>query len=229
MRTANLLSYGVVFLASFCTLVIELVAGRILAPYVGVSLYTWTSIIGVVLAGISIGAWIGGSLADRYAPTRLLPILVLLAAIAALAIVPLSSLPAGTTIPLPDSLMGRVLVLALAIFFLPSCILATISPVAIKIALRSLDRTGHIVGRIYAISTAGSILGTFTTGFFLIAHFGTRAILVGMALILAICAAVAAMPARDRRTVILSIVCSVFSFAALRPRFLRPAFADVSE
>ena len=56
----------VVFIASFCTLVIELVAGRIMAPYVGVSLYTWTSIIGVVLAGISIGAYLGGLLADRY-------------------------------------------------------------------------------------------------------------------------------------------------------------------
>ncbi len=51
--------------ASFCTLVLELVAGRVLAPYVGVSLYTWTSIIGVVLAGISGGAWAGGRLADR--------------------------------------------------------------------------------------------------------------------------------------------------------------------
>ncbi len=56
----------VVFIASFCTLVIELVAGRIMAPYVGVSLYTWTSIIGVVLAGISIGAYLGGRIADRY-------------------------------------------------------------------------------------------------------------------------------------------------------------------
>ena len=56
----------VVFIASFCTLVIELVAGRILAPFVGVSLYTWTSIIGIVLAGISIGAYLGGLISDRY-------------------------------------------------------------------------------------------------------------------------------------------------------------------
>ena len=67
----------VVFIASFCTLVIELVAGRIMAPYVGVSLYTWTSIIGVVLAGISIGAYLGGLIADRYPRllhTRLAPL-----------------------------------------------------------------------------------------------------------------------------------------------------------
>ena len=63
----NILSaYIITFVASFCILVIEIVAGRILAPYVGVSLYTWTSIIGVVLAGISIGAFLGGKLADRF-------------------------------------------------------------------------------------------------------------------------------------------------------------------
>ena len=66
MRKEVIRANIVVFIASFCTLVIELVAGRIMAPYVGVSLYTWTSIIGVVLAGISIGAYWGGLIADRY-------------------------------------------------------------------------------------------------------------------------------------------------------------------
>jgi predicted membrane-bound spermidine synthase len=217
---------AVVFIASFCTLVIELVAGRILAPYVGVSLYTWTSIIGVVLAGISIGAWVGGTLADRYAATRLLPLLVLLAAASSLAIVPLASLPGSTTLALPDSLMLRVLLLAFVIFFLPSCILATISPVAIKIALRDLGQTGHIVGRIYAVSTLGSILGTFATGFFLIAHFGTRAILVGMALILAICAVAIAAVVRHRALLVVAIVPAFVAVAGARFGFLRPSFAD---
>ena len=62
-------AYIITFIASFCTLVIEMVAGRILAPFVGVSIYTWTSIIGVILAGISIGAYIGGKLVDRF-PSR---------------------------------------------------------------------------------------------------------------------------------------------------------------
>lgn len=64
-----LFAYVITFIASFCILVIEIVAGRIMAPFVGVSLYTWTSIIGVVLAGISIGAYLGGNLADRF-PSR---------------------------------------------------------------------------------------------------------------------------------------------------------------
>jgi len=82
----------VVFIASFCTLVIELVAGRIMAPYVGVSLYTWTSIIGVVLAGISIGAYLGGVIADRFPRPSTLGWLLLLSGLGALSISPLINL-----------------------------------------------------------------------------------------------------------------------------------------
>ena len=79
-------AYIVVFLASFCMLVIEIVAGRILAAYVGVSLYTWTSIIGVVLAGISIGAYLGGRIADRYPRSSTLGWLLFLSGLGAFSI-----------------------------------------------------------------------------------------------------------------------------------------------
>ena len=178
----------IVFVASFCLLVIELVAGRLLAPYVGVSLYTWTSIIGVVLAGISIGAWVGGVLADRYRTDVVLPLLLLLSAAASFGVLPLADRAAF--LPLPDgSLMTRVLAMAAIIFFLPAFLLGTISPVAVKMALRDLAETGHVVGKLYAVSTVGSILGTFATGFFLIARFGTRAIVMGVAVVLLLCAA----------------------------------------
>ncbi|MDQ6801149.1 MAG: fused MFS/spermidine synthase [Acidobacteriota bacterium] len=190
MKREVLRSAAIVFIASFCLLVIEIVAGRILAPHVGVSLYTWTSIIGVVLAGISIGAWVGGVLADRYDPVAILPILLTLSAAASFAIVPLSNLVGADVLPLPEtSLMLRVLALSAIIFFLPSFLLGTISPVAVKMALRDLAQAGHVVGRIYAVSTVGSILGTFATGFFLIARFGTHAILIGIACVLLVCAA----------------------------------------
>jgi predicted membrane-bound spermidine synthase len=194
---------AIVFITSFCLLVIELVAGRILAPHVGVSLYTWTSIIGVVLAGISVGAWLGGIIADRYRPATVLPILLVLSAMASFGVVPLANLFATHSLPLPeDSLMLRVLCASVVIFFLPSCLLGMISPVAVKSALRDLADTGHVVGRIYAISTIGSILGTFATGFFLIARFGTRAILIGVALVLLLCAAATF----TRRILILAIL-----------------------
>src|SRR5512142_590022 len=81
----------IVFIASFCALVIELVAGRIVAPYVGVSLYTWTSVIGVVLAGISIGAFLGGRIADRYPCRSSLGWLLFFSGVGAFAISPLTN------------------------------------------------------------------------------------------------------------------------------------------
>jgi spermidine synthase len=178
----------VVFIASFCTLVIELVAGRILAPYVGVSLYTWTSIIGVVLAGISVGAYLGGLLADRYPHQATLGWLLFLSGLGAFAIAPLTNLIGGAEFQ--TSLMARILLITTLIFFVPSCLLGMISPVVVKLALNNLEKTGNVVGKIYAFSTLGSILGTFATGFFLISWMGTRSILLTMGIILVVSAPV---------------------------------------
>jgi len=172
----------VVFIASFCTLVIELVAGRIMAPYVGVSLYTWTSIIGVVLAGISIGAYLGGLIADRYPRSSTLGWLLFLSGLGAFSISPLTNLIGGAQFE--TSLMIRILLITTIIFFIPSCLLGMISPLVVKLTLNNLQKTGNVVGKIYAFSTLGSILGTFATGFFLISWMGTRHILLAMGIIL---------------------------------------------
>ncbi len=176
----------VVFIASFCTLVIELVAGRMMAPYVGVSLYTWTSIIGVVLAGISIGAYLGGRIADRYPRSSTLGWLLFLSGLGAFSISPLTNLIGGAQFH--TSLMVRILMITTIIFFVPSCLLGMISPVVVKLTLNNLEKTGNVVGKIYAFSTLGSILGTFATGFFLISWMGTRYILLTMGIILIISA-----------------------------------------
>jgi len=172
----------VVFIASFCTLVIELVAGRIMAPYVGVSLYTWTSIIGVVLAGISIGAYLGGRIADRYPRSSTLGWLLFLSGLGAFSISPLTNLIGGAQFH--TSLMTRILLITTFIFFVPSCLLGMISPIVVKLTLNNLEKTGNVVGKIYAFSTLGSILGTFATGFYLISWMGTRYILLTMGFIL---------------------------------------------
>ncbi len=176
----------VVFIASFCTLVIELVAGRIMAPYVGVSLYTWTSIIGVVLAGISIGAYLGGRIADRYPRSSTLGWLLFLSGLGAFSISPLTNLIGGAQFH--TALMTRILLITTIIFFVPSCLLGMISPVVVKLTLNNLEKTGNVVGKIYAFSTLGSILGTFATGFYLISWMGTRSILLTMGIILIISA-----------------------------------------
>jgi predicted membrane-bound spermidine synthase len=183
----------VAFISSFCLLVIEIVAGRVLAPYVGVSLYTWTSIIGVVLAGISGGAYAGGWLADRRPHDSTLGWLLLASGATSLLIVPAANLFAGdsgllTNLGIAPTLLQRVVVLSILLFFVPSFFLGMISPVTVKLAVRDLDTAGRVVGKIYAFSTLGSIAGTFTTGFYLIARFGTRATLVGVGVVLVACA-----------------------------------------
>ncbi len=189
MRPPVVRAAVIVFTASFCTLVIELVAGRVLAPHVGVSLYTWTSIIGVVLAGISAGAYAGGWIADRRPAPSTLGWLLFAAGVTAIAIAPATSILAGdqgllTTLGIARTLLSRVVVLAFLLFFLPSFFLGMISPVAVKLAVRDLDTTGRTVGKIYAFSTLGSIAGTFVTGFWLVAEFGTRATLIGTGIVL---------------------------------------------
>lgn len=168
------LAYLIVFVGSACTLIIELIAGRIMAPYIGVSLYTWTSIIGIVLAGMSLGNYLGGLLADRRASRDTLALLFLAAGVASLAILVVTELVAAAPVRL--SLLPRIVLYTAAIFFLPSLVLGMISPVVVKLALADLGRTGNIVGTIYAFSTVGSIVGTFLTGFWLISWLGTRTI-----------------------------------------------------
>jgi spermidine synthase len=179
-------AYTVVFLASFSMLVIEVVAGRILAPYVGVSLYTWTSIIGVVLAGISVGAYLGGVIADRYPHFSTLGWILFLSGLGAFSIQPLTNWIGGTFFH--TSLMVRILLITAIIFFIPSCFLGMVSPVVVKLTLGNLEKTGIVVGKIYAFSTLGSILGTFATGFFLISWMGIRNLLFTTAVLLLLAA-----------------------------------------
>jgi spermidine synthase len=158
-------------------MVIELVAGRITAPQIGVSLYTWTSIIGVVLAGISVGNYLGGWLADRYASESFLGLVFGLASFASLSIPWLAHLVPEIDRPDVPVMIWIVIYIAL-IFFLPSMVLGCISPIVVKLSLTDLSRSGTTVGKIYAWSSAGSIAGTFATGFFLISWFGTRTVLL---------------------------------------------------
>lgn len=172
----------IVFVSSACMMVLELVAGRIVAPYVGVSLYTWTTIIGVVLAGMSLGNYLGGRMADRWASLGLLSLLFFLGGLTSVAVLFVDAV--GQSLPGAWPIVLRILVLVSTVFFIPAMVLGTISPVVTKLALSDLSRTGSTVGRISAAGTVGSIVGTFATGFLLISWFGTHAIIWGVAIVL---------------------------------------------
>lgn len=162
----------IVFISSFCIMVIELIAGRLLAPYIGVSLYSWTSVIGVILAGIALGNYIGGKIADRFPSSSVLLAAFFLGSLATVAILPAIWLVTSRDWfgNLPISLNFTLKIAC--IFFLPATILSIISPVVIKLTLSDLRKTGGITGTIHAWSAAGSILGTFMTGFYFILWFG---------------------------------------------------------
>ena len=169
-----------VFAASAITLIIEIVAARILAPHIGVSVYTWTSVIGVILAGISLGNWLGGSIADRAASRAILGLILLASAGATLAILPLAQLAPDWVGGVP--LLPRIVLLTGMLFLTPALLLGMVSPIVIKLTLLDLSATGNVVGRIYAVSTAGAIVGVFLTGFLLIQALGSRETLLALAI-----------------------------------------------
>ncbi|MGE5603540.1 MAG: fused MFS/spermidine synthase, partial [Nitrososphaerales archaeon] len=198
----------IVFISSACMMVLELVAGRMVAPYVGVSLYTWTSIIGVILAGMSLGNYAGGRLADRWASHSLLSLLFFVSGLTSIAVLFVDRL--GATLPDAWPVVLRIIILVAGVFFVPAMLLGTISPIVTKIAVRDLAHTGSTVGRISASGTAGSIVGTFATGFVLISWFGTHAIIWGVAIVLLLMALaffLASLPARSRMvTALLALI-----------------------
>ncbi len=161
-------------------LVIEILAGRLMAPYVGVSLETFTGIIGTILGGIALGAAVGGWLADRRDPVRLIAqALFFGGGLTWLSLPIVFSLGPGV-----GSGPVAIVFLAAAAFLLPTSILSGIGPMVAKLELESLNETGAVIGRLSAASTLGALLGTFGTGFVLIAFLPVRVIIVGVGALL---------------------------------------------
>jgi spermidine synthase len=165
-------------------MVIELVAGRIMAPYLGSSIFTWTSVIGVVLTGITAGNWCGGIIAERGAKWRTVGTVFFLAAFAAVlsfyTFQPLYFALSRIRLPLPAS----TFLFSLVAFFPISFLLSLVTPIVITLRLDSLKKTGTTVGGIYAVSALASIAGTFLTGYVLIALLSVRIIVLMVAAVL---------------------------------------------
>ncbi len=175
---------AVVFGASVCIMVLELTASRLIAKHIGQSLYTWTSVIGVVLAGISLGNYFGGWLADRFKPQKVLAWLFLISGLATFSVLWLNQWAGHVTRPETFAWETWVVLVVAWIFLFPALALGTISPVTASLALSRSKKTGITVGNVYAWGAVGSIVGTFLTGFFLIDVLGTKMIVVTTALAL---------------------------------------------
>lgn len=162
-----------VFVCGALLMVLEIIGSRILSPFIGTSTYIWTSLIGVILASLSLGYWLGGKWADRKPDPKILAAAIFLgggfvsATIFAKEIV-LSFIAASGTILEVKSLMA-----ALILFAPASVALGFVTPYAVRLRLSSVDDSGKTVGRLFAFSTIGSIVGTFGAGFFLIPFVGS--------------------------------------------------------
>jgi len=162
-----------VFISSFCIMVLELVASRLTARYLGSSLYTWTAVIGVILAGITIGNYLGGRIADKFPARKALAVLFAICSVTCVVTVILNNIVGKWLWLWHLNWPLRVFIHVSIVFLLPSTLLGMISPVVVKMALDRGLPTGRTVGDIYAWSAAGSIAGTFTAGYWLIAAMGT--------------------------------------------------------
>ncbi len=176
-----------VFLTGAGLMTVELVASRLIARFLGSSLYTWTGVLGVILAGMSLGNYLGGRMADSAPnlPKRISGMFFASAA-ACIAILWLNAWAGASAFLMGLSWPMRILLHMAWAFLLPATVLGTISPMVAKLAIERSAQTGRAIGTLYAWNAVGSIMGTFLTGFYLTAWMGSVRIVVCMALLLAI-------------------------------------------
>ena len=185
MRNHHALKLLVVGLSAACGLIVEIVAGRMIAPYPGMSLYTWTAIISVVLAGFSLGHWIGGRMAEQAAGRALRGVAwsLVLAGLSTIATLVIIRFAAPVIIGLNLGAVSTVLLVTFVLFFLPSLFVGIPSPVLTKLALDedTAERSGRTIGAFYAVGAIGSIGGTLAAGFVFISWLGTTLTLIVVA------------------------------------------------
>jgi spermidine synthase len=180
---------GLVFFAGTGSMATEMCASRLLAPYYGSSTMIWANIIGLILVALSLGYVLGGKLADRHPSPRVLGVVVLSGAILTAA-VPFAARPfLNVTVNGIDSAsVGAVLgsFFACVVLFVPSVLLlGMVTPFAIRIGIPEVDKAGSTAGRIFALSTAGSLIGTFLPPLVTIPLIGTQRTLLATAALIA--------------------------------------------
>jgi spermidine synthase len=175
----------VVFICGAVVMILEMVGSRILAPYLGTSIVVWTSLIGVILGCLSLGYWWGGRIADRNPDYRILSRIILVSGFFVAAVALSKSFVLGALQEYGGSIHLASTAATLLLFAPPSVLLGMVSPYAVRLKINDVKNSGRTVGNLYALSTVGSIFGTFFAGFFLIAFLGSTNILLVLSLLLA--------------------------------------------
>jgi MFS family permease len=166
----------------------EMLGSRYLFPYFGGGIGTWAGLISMVLIALTIGYSLGGSIVDRYPSTRVAAVAIIIAA-AYLAAIPIM---ADHTMPMIMNSLGSgpeaVLTAAAALLLIPMSLLGTLSPIAIRLLVRTTAESGRVAGFVYGISTIGNVFGVLGTTFYLIPTIGSREITYLFSVVLALCA-----------------------------------------
>ncbi len=198
LRNATVLVLA--FTSGFIIMSIELLGGRILAPYFGSSIYVWGSIITVFMVALSVGYLIGGHL-SLHRPNLARYGLFFVAA----------AVMATPTIAFGDALMDWVferiadprygsLMAATILFFIPTAILGMIAPYSVRLLVTESHSSGKVAGGLYFVSTLGSALGTLLTSFYLVLYFEINQILITMSSVLLVCFVIAVLVDQRTRT-----------------------------
>ena len=192
--------YAVAFVTGAIVMSFEMLGSRYLNPYFGSGIYTWAALISTVLIALMAGYFLGGALADRTASPAVLALTVIIGSLYLLALPSFAQAVLEFVLAGVDDIRAGSLISSLALMFFPVTFLGMYSPFAIRLLLRSAQRSGRVSGAVYGISTAGAIVGTLGTTFFLIPTIGARAITLTLgALGLAAGSALLALARLDRR------------------------------
>jgi spermidine synthase len=221
------LLYPLVFVAGATTMSTEMTAARLLAPFFGASILVWANIIGLILIYLCAGYFLGGRLADRNPHMPYLARLLLIAS-AAIAVTPFLARPMldAAVTAFANASVGAFLgsfFAAMLIFSVPITLLGMASPFAVRLGVTSVEKAGEVAGRMYALSTAGSILGTFLPVAVLIPAIGTRRTMLATAGLLAL----AAVPALGRRYLL--VPAAIVALALLPPGLVKPGAGVIYE
>jgi predicted membrane-bound spermidine synthase len=168
--------YAVAFVTGAIVMSFEMLGSRYLNPYFGSGIYTWAALISTVLIALMAGYFLGGALADRTASPTVLALTVIVGSLYLLALPSFAQIVLEFVLAGIDDIRVGSLASSLALMFFPVTLLGMYSPFAIRLLLRSAQRSGRVSGAVYGISTAGAIVGTLGTTFVLIPTIGSRAI-----------------------------------------------------
>lgn len=202
-----------VFSCGALVMIFEIIGSRILSPFLGASTYIWTSLIGVILASLSLGYWLGGRIADKRPDVKYLASVILVAS----GLISLTALTKEIVLSMiadiPTGLEIKTVIAAILLFAPASVCLGFVAPFAVRLKMTSVETTGQTVGRLYALSTIGSIVGTFAAGFLLIPFLGSVRTLYLIATALLVLSLLLA-PLAISRTTVTSVVLLVFGIVA---------------